>query len=432
MKEIRQLTSPDNWRFCPGTDNPADLASRGTPATALIESNLWWNGPPWLQEDEERWPIVDRIAKDEGFVTQVNGKARKTITAAATVKNSPTIEWNLERISNFDRLVRITAWKLRFKNRQPNSPRAAMTLIKIEGNEYDEDVNVPFLFCVPCQRLQSRPFNEEPAPLPLSRTREAAPFEVTGVDFAGPLFVKPHTGSSGTENQGKQELEKMYICLFTCEVTRAVHLELVRDMTAHTFILALKRFFARRGISSIIYSDNAQTFHYTEKYLKSIQTDPTVNDWLANNRVEWRFSPDLSPWWGGFWERMVRSVKDLLRKSIGKKTMNFDQFQTELTEIEAVINDRPLTYVAEGVDEPYPLSPSLLLMGRRANTTPSKPAVTINKESSNQRALIDQSKQRSTLVHEWFKLWQKDYLNDLSDSTRKGKPDENHNLENWS
>ena len=275
--------------------------------------------------------------------------------------------------------------------------------------------------CVPCQRLQSRPFNEEPAPLPLSRTREAAPFEVTGVDFPGPLFVKPHTGSSGTENQGKQELEKMYICLFTCAVTRAVHLELVRDMTAHTFILALKRFFARRGISSIIYSDNAQTFHYTEKYLKSIQTNPTVNDWLANNRVEWRFSPGLAPWWGGFWERMVRSVKDLLRKSIGKKTMNFDQLQTELTEIEAVINDRPLTYVAEGVDEPYPLSPSLLLMGRRANTTPSKPAVTINKESSNQKALIDRSKQRSTLVHEWFKLWQKDYLNDLMRFHSKGK-----------
>ena len=145
MKEIRQLTSPDNWRFSPGTDNPADLASRGTPATALIESNLWWNGPPWLQEDEERWPVVDRIAKDEGFVTQVNGEARKTITAAATVKNSLTIEWNLERISNFDRLVRITAWKLRFKNRQPNSPRAAMTLIKIEGIKYDEEVNVPCL-----------------------------------------------------------------------------------------------------------------------------------------------------------------------------------------------------------------------------------------------------------------------------------------------
>ena len=53
-----------------------------------------------------------------------------------------------------------------------------------------------------------------------------------------------------------------------------------------------------------------------------------------------------------------RSVKDLLRESIGKKTMNFDQLQTELTEIEAVINDRPLTYDAEGVDEPCALSTS--------------------------------------------------------------------------
>ena len=117
---------------------------------------------------------------------------------------------------------------------------------------------------------------------------------------------------------------------------------------------------------------------------------------------------------GLFYSFKKKSVKDLLRKSIGKKTMNFDQFQTELTEIEAVINDRPLKYVAEGVDEPCALSTSLLLMGRRATATPSKPAVAVNKKSSNQKALMDRSKHRSTLAREWFKLCQKHYLNDLT------------------
>jgi Integrase zinc binding domain len=138
--------------------------------------------------------------------------------------------------------------------------------------------------CVICQKLQSRPFDEVAAPLPLDRTRQAAPFEIVGVDFTGPLLVKPFKKIPATNTQpGAVEPEKAYLCLFICAVTRAIHLELTRDLTASTFILALRRFFARRAISSIFYSDNAQTFQCAEKYLRSLQADPSVSDWKGKS-----------------------------------------------------------------------------------------------------------------------------------------------------
>jgi hypothetical protein len=85
---------------------------------------------------------------------------------------------------------------------------------------------------------------------------------------------------------------------------------------------------------------------------------------------------------------MARSVKELLRKSIGRQMLDLDQMQTVLTEIERGINDGPVTYVAEGVDEPYPLTPSLLLIGRRITTPPSKPAPVVPKDSVTRTALI--------------------------------------------
>jgi len=174
-------------------------------------------------------------------------------------------------------------------------------------------------------------------------------------------------------------------------------------------------------MSTIFYSDNAQTFQCADKYLQSLQADTSVSDWLADNRVEWRFSPSLAPWWGGFWERMVRSVKDLLRKTFGRQALDYDQLQTALTEIEGKINDRPLTYTAEGVEEPYPLTPSILLTGRRMTTPPSKPTPRVTTESSARTALIDRYRHRKKLVNGWFNRWHLDHLEDLMWFHSKGK-----------
>ncbi|XP_078363900.1 uncharacterized protein LOC144648138 [Oculina patagonica] len=105
--------------------------------------------------------------------------------------------------------------------------------------------------CVTCKRQQGKPFGPPTeAALPDFRVKEALPFSKVGVDFAGHFFVKSPTG----------EMVKSYIALFTCCVTRAVTLELVKDLTASTFVRCLRKFAARRGTPSLIISDNAKTF----------------------------------------------------------------------------------------------------------------------------------------------------------------------------
>ena len=116
---------------------------------------------------------------------------------------------------------------------------------------------------------------------------------------------------------GSHKLYKCYVCLFTCAVTRAIHLELVPDLSARSFLLAFRRFAARRGPVSVMYSDNAQTFRCVDRHLNILQSDPDIQDLLARRKLLWIYSASLAPWWGGFWERMVRSVKDLLRGTNG-------------------------------------------------------------------------------------------------------------------
>ncbi|MCG8432139.1 MAG: transposase family protein, partial [Candidatus Omnitrophica bacterium] len=139
--------------------------------------------------------------------------------------------------------------------------------------------------------------------------KEAPPFSVIGMDFAGPVYC------SDFPNQ------KHYILIFTCAVVRAVHLELTESMNVDDFILALRRFVSRRGLPSAIFSDNAKTF---------IAVSDRLLAFLGPNCPKFiRINP-LSPWWGGWWERLVKSVKSALKKSIGKYIMRRKEVETHL------------------------------------------------------------------------------------------------------
>ena len=257
--------------------------------------------------------------------------------------------------------------------------------------------------CLICRRHHSRPFDQVPAVLPLDRIREANPFEVTGVDFAGPVYI----------HDTQKQWQKVYICLFTCAVTRAVHLELVPNLLTPTFILTLRKFFARRGTSSVIYSDNAKTFKKADRYLQALKQDRNVSDYLTGQKIEWRFSPGLAPWWGGWWERMVRTTKEMLRKTIGRSTLTFLQLETVLLEIEATVNSRPLTYMTDGDGEPQALTPSHLVSGRRILSRPSKPPPAILTDSAGRGALISRESRQRKLISTFWQRWRTEYLFDL-------------------
>lgn len=104
-------------------------------------------------------------------------------------------------------------------------------------------------------------------------------------------------------------------------------------------------------------------------YVRTVFSDTTVKEHLAGVGSEWIFNLEWAPWWGGMFERMIQSTKCCLRKTIGRAHFSMDELLTALTEIEAVVNSRPLSYLSsEDVEEP--LTPSHLLVGRRILNLP--------------------------------------------------------------
>lgn len=200
--------------------------------------------------------------------------------------------------------------------------------------------------CVTCKRHGGKPLNTLVPPLPLDRVRDAVAFEIVGVDFAGPLHLK-----NG---------DKVWVCLFTCAIFRAVHLELATSLSTPCFLRALRRFIARRGRPKTIYSDNGTNFVGANNLMQSLNWDEIVEK-TAIDRIIWRFNPPAAPWWGGFWERMIGIMKSLLRRTLGRASLSYEELLTLLCDCEAIINSRPLTEMTGDKNELVTLTPAMYL-----------------------------------------------------------------------
>ena len=107
-------------------------------------------------------------------------------------------------------------------------------------------------------------------------------------------------------------------------------LELVEDCSAEQFLLAFRRFVGRRGLPRVIMSDNAKNFKRSAKEITKIGRSTLVQEHLANIGVNWMFIVEKAPWWGGFWERLVRITKDCIKKSVGRALLTYEQLRTLL------------------------------------------------------------------------------------------------------
>ena len=164
--------------------------------------------------------------------------------------------------------------------------------------------------CVVCERKPMKPLIGPPPPkLPSFRLSQTYNFENRGLDYAWTLFVKPIFDNPYNITY------KVYTLLLTCATTRNVHLELTPAMNTNSLIRAIVRFRSRRGDVRLFISDNFQTFKSSNLKL-----------YLTLHNIKWKSIPAVSPWWGGFYERMVKVVKTSLHKNQNYNMTNLKQY----------------------------------------------------------------------------------------------------------
>ena len=177
--------------------------------------------------------------------------------------------------------------------------------------------------CVKCLRFNTKYQVQRLGILPSPRVTPSRPFLFCAVDYGGPFMIR-HGG------QRSRTLSKSYVSLFICLATRAIHLELVSDLTANAFIAALRRFMARRGIPSQLYSDNGTNLRKACNVLHDLynlwhnkDATSSIQSYTTSHRIKWSFIPSSSPHFGGLWESGIKSLKYHLRRVVGKSILTF-------------------------------------------------------------------------------------------------------------
>ena len=259
--------------------------------------------------------------------------------------------------------------------------------------------------CVNCRKVQSKPFPNPPhAPLPADRVRQCKPFEICGVDYTGAILVKD------------QDLTiKSYIVLFTCAVTRAVHLEVVYDLTEKSFLQALIKLSSRKSYPSVIISDNASYFQGSASTLKYISESEIVTDYLQKNALKWKFITPRAAWHGGMYERIIGLVKDTFKKVVGKALLHKFEFETIVTQIECKLNDRPLTYVSDDNNDFESITPSKLMFGHNLKEFPSllNDDVIDDPTYGEKQRLSKSFLYRTKILNDFWSRWKHEYLASL-------------------
>ncbi|XP_058817129.1 uncharacterized protein LOC131680431 [Topomyia yanbarensis] len=223
--------------------------------------------------------------------------------------------------------------------------------------------------CVSCFRSRPRVLDQLMADLPSERVTPAPPFLKVGVDYCGPFQV--------VYSIRRTAPRKYFVSIFVCLVTKAVHLELVGDLTSAAFLAAFKRFVARRGIPALVMCDNALNFVGAKRELDELsqlfnneQFQQTITREAQHDGIEFRFIPPRSPNFGGLWEAAVKSFKGHFKRTIGNRILQHDEMQTVVAQIEAILNSRPLTPISNDTSDFEALTPGHFLIQRPLTAVP--------------------------------------------------------------
>ncbi|XP_028413680.1 uncharacterized protein LOC114536536 [Dendronephthya gigantea] len=258
--------------------------------------------------------------------------------------------------------------------------------------------------CHTCKDFSTKPYGKtDTSSLPQFCTKASKPFQTTGVDFAGPLVHKVSKNKEG----------KPSIIIFTCSVTRAVHLKVTKSQTAEEFQDKLNAFIWRKTKPQRIISDNTAVFKATAQWIRKIRKSKALQDSPA--KQTWQFNLAKSPWWGGMYERIIKEVKKTLYKTLGKTLLTFEQLSAVVMDIEHHLNNRPLTYIESDGGEPQVLPPNTILWGDDSH-------ILEDREQDESEVTKMQRPLNVARQHTWNR-WHKEYIHSLMELHRIVKGD---------
>lgn len=254
--------------------------------------------------------------------------------------------------------------------------------------------------CVSCFKAKPIDSTQIMGELPADRINACYPFSKVSVDYAGPINLKASALRSTA-------VIKAYIALFKCITTKAIHLELVSDLSSAAFIASLDRFTSRRGLPTDIYSDNATCFEGTDNHFKkiAIELQPELEKYYNNKQIKWHFITPRAPHMGGLWENGIKQAKYHLKRVLTEKSLTFEEMTTILCRIEAILNSRPITPLSDNPNDIEALTPGHFLIGRPLNSKLEQDVTSIKTNRLNRWQLIQQAQQL------FWKQWYDDIIN---------------------
>lgn len=442
-------------------ENPADIATR--PELWTHKKDVWLKGPSFLSKGKKEWP-TERFLRSHIDSTALPAVAEGLKKQSSDINipmelEEPKVNQNQERsqvenikylqqtffpeemkgvqtdLSRNLRLFTDVDGLLRCKGRMMHAnwsydkrypillPRDCEFTRKIVKEIHEENYHVgaPHTLslvrqqfwipkgrpvverilkkCPQCVKHGGGPYPLPPTPaLPAERVNYSTPFTYTGIDYFGHVYVDTKNGQ-----------QKRWVCLFTCLAVRAIHMEVVQDLTADECIMALRRFTSARGIPVTIVSDNALYFKLSSEILNS--------EYSVKNSIRWKFIPQLAPWHGAFYERLVGLVKHCMKRTLEKLLLSDTQLLTVIKEIEAVVNSRPLTQVGPDMDEI--LRPcDFLSLGHCLNLELSEDGGIKESDSLVKQKLIAGWRRGQTMVNQFKMMFINQYLTSLRERYR--------------
>lgn len=266
--------------------------------------------------------------------------------------------------------------------------------------------------CISCFHYKPRLMKQIMGNLPSDRLRGERPFLITGVDFCGPFLTTYRL-------RGKAPY-KTYAAIFVCFASKAIHIELVSELSTNSFLLCLRRFIARRGVPERLCCDNGTNFvgaatklaEFEKQFLSESAID-IINLYSTSKGFEFCFIPPRAPHFGGLWEAAVKAAKTLVVKNLTNAHLTYEELQTLFLDVEAILNSRPIAPASDDPNDIAAVTPAHLLIGTSLTSAPEAALHRNSDPPGKELRYVDRWQRVTYLKQQFWALWQRDYVHTL-------------------